>query len=67
MTSGPVQQDLGAFDSLLATMRVLRDSKDGCPWDIEQTHRSLRHTLLEERTRLWRLLIQRSPATWWRS
>jgi len=48
MTSGPVQQDLGAFDSLLATMRVLRDSKDGCPWDIEQTHRSLRHTLLEE-------------------
>ena len=48
MTSGPVQQDLGTFDSLVATMRVLRDPKGGCPWDIEQTHRSLRHTLLEE-------------------
>ena len=48
MSSGPVQEDLGDFDSLLAIMRWLRNPKDGCPWDIEQTHRSLRHTLLEE-------------------
>lgn len=36
------------FDSLLQTMRRLRDPVDGCPWDVEQTHLSLRHALLEE-------------------
>lgn len=32
---------------LLAVMRILR-SDGGCPWDIEQTHTSLRKNLVEE-------------------
>lgn len=35
------------MDKLLATMRRLR-APDGCPWDREQTHESLRPYLLEE-------------------
>lgn len=36
------------FDVLLAIVRRLRDPDGGCPWDLEQTHTSLRNTLLEE-------------------
>ena len=36
------------FDALLETMRRLRDPVSGCPWDLEQTHDSLRGSLLEE-------------------
>ena len=36
------------FDALLAVMRRLRDPQAGCPWDLEQTHLSLRNTLVEE-------------------
>ena len=36
------------FDRLLATMRRLRDPETGCPWDLEQTHASLRDPLLQE-------------------
>ena len=36
------------FDALLATMRQLRDPISGCPWDLKQSHESLRETLLEE-------------------
>ena len=35
------------MDQLLSTMRRLR-APDGCPWDREQTHESLRPYLLEE-------------------
>lgn len=35
------------MDRLLATLRALR-APDGCPWDREQTHESLRADLLEE-------------------
>lgn len=35
------------FESLVGIMAKLRQP-DGCPWDIEQTHRSLRQYLLEE-------------------
>ncbi len=35
------------MDKLLSTMRRLR-APDGCPWDREQTHESLRPYLLEE-------------------
>lgn len=34
-------------DQLLDIMRALR-APDGCPWDIEQTHKSIRKDLLEE-------------------
>ena len=40
--------DLADFGSLLATMRRLRHPQGGCPWDLQQTHASLRPTLLEE-------------------
>ncbi|MEG0251385.1 MAG: nucleoside triphosphate pyrophosphohydrolase [Christensenellaceae bacterium] len=36
------------FYDLVRIMKKLRDQKDGCPWDKEQTHKSLRPYLLEE-------------------
>ena len=36
-----------AFEKLVEIMKKLR-SKDGCPWDKEQTHQSLKPYLLEE-------------------
>jgi MazG family protein len=36
------------FQALTETIAKLRDPKDGCPWDIEQTHQSIRQYLLEE-------------------
>ena len=41
------EQALLALKSLLGTVKKLR-SPEGCPWDREQTHRSLRPYLLEE-------------------
>ncbi len=35
------------FEDLSAIMRILR-SEDGCPWDREQTHGSIRSALIEE-------------------
>ena len=35
------------FDSLVSIMDILR-SDGGCPWDIEQTHHSIRKCLIEE-------------------
>ncbi len=35
------------LDDLVAIMRILR-APDGCPWDREQTHRSIRKNLIEE-------------------
>lgn len=35
------------FDDLVAIMRLLR-APGGCPWDIEQTHQSIRKDLIEE-------------------
>jgi tetrapyrrole methylase family protein/MazG family protein len=40
-------QDLRKFDGLAAIIARLR-SPDGCPWDREQTHQSLRINLLSE-------------------
>lgn len=36
-----------ALEDLIKIMEKLR-SKDGCPWDREQTHESISHNLLEE-------------------
>lgn len=36
-----------SFEEFMNIIRKLR-SKDGCPWDMEQTHDSLRQCLLEE-------------------
>ncbi len=43
----PVPRDLSKFDSFVAIIARLR-GPDGCPWDREQTHRSLRENLLSE-------------------
>ncbi len=40
-------KDSYRFDDLRAIMEMLR-SKDGCPWDREQTHKSIRRDLIEE-------------------
>ena len=36
------------FDGLVQILAHLRDPQEGCPWDLEQTHQSLRSSLLEE-------------------
>ena len=51
-----------SFDDLLATMRRLRDPDGGCPWDLEQTHASLRAALLEESYEVLDALIAEDPA-----
>jgi len=43
----PVPEDMNKFDSLVGVIARLR-SPDGCPWDREQTHASLRDNLLQE-------------------
>ena len=35
------------FDDLKTIMDILRE-KDGCPWDREQTHKSIRNCMIEE-------------------
>jgi len=40
-------KELGIFDSLVEIIEKLR-SPDGCPWDREQTHSSLRDSFLQE-------------------
>jgi tetrapyrrole methylase family protein/MazG family protein len=37
-----------SFEAFLEIIAHLRDPEDGCPWDKEQTHQSLRTHLLEE-------------------
>lgn len=41
------QKERYTFQDLLTVMRVLR-GENGCPWDKEQTHQSLRQYLIEE-------------------
>lgn len=41
--------DIGTlFEKLIGIMQKLRDPKDGCPWDLEQTHASIKPYLIEE-------------------
>ena len=46
-STNPSDQDLGTFDALMKIVEHLR-SPEGCPWDLEQTHQSLKRNLLEE-------------------
>ena len=43
----PFTDDLSKFDTLVKIIARLR-APDGCPWDKEQTHKSLRNNLLSE-------------------
>lgn len=36
------------FDELVRIMAILRNPDGGCPWDLEQTHASIRGHLIEE-------------------
>ncbi len=36
------------FDDLIKLVRILRDKEHGCSWDMEQTHDSITHNLIEE-------------------
>ena len=42
-----IPKELGKFDSLVEIIEKLR-SPEGCPWDREQTHSSLRESFLQE-------------------
>ena len=42
------QEITEAFLSLVNIMRQLRDPKDGCPWDLKQTHASISPYTIEE-------------------
>lgn len=56
------ESTLKAFESLLHTVYRLR-APQGCPWDREQTHQSLRPYLIEEAYETLEVLDQiRSPA-----
>lgn len=39
---------LSTFAELLAIVKKLRDPQGGCPWDLEQTHASLKPYVIEE-------------------
>lgn len=39
---------MSAFEKLVAIMKRLRDPNGGCPWDLEQTHQTLKPYLIEE-------------------
>ena len=45
-----------------AVIDRLRDPDDGCPWDLAQTHRSLRPHLLEETHEVLHAIAHGSPA-----
>ena len=48
------------FTELVALLERLR-SPDGCPWDREQTHSSLKRYLLEEAHEVLEAIDQESP------
>lgn len=39
---------MNVFDEFCQTIKMLRDPIKGCPWDLKQTHLSLRKYMLEE-------------------
>ncbi len=43
-----LEKESKEFVKLLQVMRKLRDPQNGCPWDLDQTHQSIRSNLLEE-------------------
>lgn len=46
--SEPASSDQQAIDRLIAIMARLRDPERGCPWDVEQTFRSIAPYTIEE-------------------
>lgn len=50
-----------SFDDLVAIMKILR-APGGCPWDAEQTHKSIRRDLIEETYELVEGIDKDDPA-----
>ena len=48
-------------DDLAEIISLLR-SKEGCPWDREQTHESIRSELIEETYEVIEAIDQKDPA-----
>ncbi len=44
----PGVKDMDQFEKLVEVIAKLRHPKDGCPWDLKQTHQSLLKYLIEE-------------------
>jgi len=47
---------------LVNIMKKLRDKNEGCPWDLEQTHESLRKYILEEAYEVIEAIEDNEPA-----
>jgi tetrapyrrole methylase family protein/MazG family protein len=43
-----ITEDARSFEGLRAVVAQLRNPDGGCPWDLEQTHQTLKRYLLEE-------------------
>ena len=56
-----MKDGLGTFESLVTIVERLR-SPGGCPWDREQTHGSLKRTLLEECYEVLEAIDSHDPA-----
>ena len=54
------ERDLGDFQTLVEIVAKLR-APGGCPWDREQTHKSLKRHLLEECYEALEAIDQESP------
>ena len=54
------QQDINWFEELIQIMAQLR-APDGCPWDREQTHNTLKRYLIEETAELIEAIEQGDP------
>ena len=48
MTETQTQEALKAFSKFCETIATLRHPEKGCPWDVEQTHKTLRKYMIEE-------------------
>ena len=48
MITGDWTATASAFASLCSTIAALRDPTSGCPWDLAQTHETLRKYMIEE-------------------
>ncbi len=55
--------DIRTFEGLRAVVARLRSPDGGCPWDLEQTHESLKRFLLEEAYEALDALDGGEPAT----
>ena len=61
LDKNPLNYDLEKFDTLIKIVEALR-APGGCPWDIDQTHGSLKRHLLEECYEVLEAIDNEDPA-----